>query len=68
MIIAGNRIYDKCELCGKLVQVNKRVFGDLHFCLSPEERAQRARLMQEPYNMTAFDQQGFAARKRKGRT
>lgn len=35
-IIAGNRIYDTCAMCGKMVQINKWL-GGLHFCLSPKE-------------------------------
>lgn len=38
MIIAGNKIYDKCLDCGKLVQINKFLFGSLHVCLSEEEK------------------------------
>jgi len=37
MIIAGNRIYETCAVCGKLVQLNKWIFSDLHLCLSREE-------------------------------
>ena len=35
MIIAGNKIYDRCGNCGQMVQVNKFLFGSLHFCNSP---------------------------------
>jgi hypothetical protein len=41
MIIAGNGIYETCRDCGKLVRLNKPVFGALHFCLSPEERCRK---------------------------
>lgn len=42
MIIAGNKIYDYCRDCGKLVRLNKPFFGDLHICLTEAElRAKR---------------------------
>lgn len=41
MIIAGNGIYARCADCGKLVKLNKWGIGSMHFCVSPEERAQR---------------------------
>jgi hypothetical protein len=37
MIVAGNKIYDKCPVCGKLVQLNKFFFGSIHVCLTEEE-------------------------------
>ena len=35
MIIAGNKLYDTCYYCGKLIQINKRFFGSLHVCNKP---------------------------------
>lgn len=37
-VIVGNGIYRVCPACGKLVKLNKAFFGDLHFCLTEEER------------------------------
>ncbi len=36
MFIVGNKIYEKCEKCGKLVCINKILFGSLHVCVSSE--------------------------------
>lgn len=41
MIIAGNGIYMVCLWCGKLVKLNKFIFGSLHVCLSEEERKEK---------------------------
>jgi len=30
--VVGNKIYTVCADCGKLVQVNKPIFGSLHVC------------------------------------
>mgnify|MGYP007134671691 CR=1 FL=1 len=38
MIIAGNKIYEKCGYCGRMVQLNKFLFGSLHICALPEQR------------------------------
>ena len=40
-VIVGNKIYARCQECGKLVQVNKTLFGALHICDS-EENLNRA--------------------------
>ncbi len=40
MIIVGNRIYERCGICGKLVQVNKFLLGSFHLCLSDEDIAE----------------------------
>ena len=37
MKIIGNKIYDICSRCGKLICLNKRLFGSLHFCSTDEE-------------------------------
>lgn len=42
MIIAGNGIYEKCCDCGKLVKINKFLFGSLHLCLTEEEKHRKA--------------------------
>lgn len=43
MLVVGSKIYDRCAVCGSLIQVNKFLFGDLHICLSDEEIIQRDR-------------------------
>jgi hypothetical protein len=30
--VVGDKMYQVCSDCGKLVQINKSFFGDLHFC------------------------------------
>lgn len=32
IIKAGNGLYTKCSDCGKMVKINKFIFGGLHFC------------------------------------
>lgn len=63
MIIAGNRIYEKCSECNRLVQINKRFFGTLHICLSPEEiarkrEAERLARMQRNYLNNPYNSLG----------
>jgi hypothetical protein len=31
-IIIGNKVYMRCEDCGKLICTNKTFFGSLHVC------------------------------------
>lgn len=31
-LVAGSKIYETCGKCGKLVQINKWLFGSLHVC------------------------------------
>ena len=38
LIPRGKRIYRRCDLCGKLVCINKFILKDLHVCLPPDER------------------------------
>ena len=35
--IVGNKLMGRCKDCGKIVQINKTIFGSLHFCLTDEE-------------------------------
>ena len=37
--IVGNQLLAVCDYCDKLVRLNKPILGDLHFCLTEEERA-----------------------------
>lgn len=55
MIVAGNKIYERCGDCGHLVQVNKTLVGSLHICLPPEEReAQRLGIQLIPTSPEEF--------------
>jgi hypothetical protein len=58
MIIAGNKIYETCDNCGKLVQINKPFFGGLHLCnreppFNPQNQYDVSQ--QEKYNSKALD-------------
>lgn len=46
MIVTGRGIYEYCSVCGKLVQLNKWLTGDLHLCLTDEEISTRDRLLE----------------------
>ena len=35
----GNKLYERCPDCGKIVCLNKFLFGGIHICLTPEEKA-----------------------------
>ncbi len=35
--VVGNKLMSRCHDCGKLVQLNKTLFGSLHICLTEEE-------------------------------
>ena len=35
--IVGNKLMAKCEACGKIVRVDKLIFGSLHCCVLAEE-------------------------------
>ena len=41
MILIGNKLYERCPDCGKIVQLNKFFFGSMHICLTPEEQKLR---------------------------
>lgn len=30
--VVGNKIYARCDVCGKIVCLNKTIFGALHIC------------------------------------
>ena len=47
-IVAGNKIYQRCGICGQLVQTNKFLLGGLHICLSDDEIVERIRQQQKP--------------------
>lgn len=36
MKVIGNKIYEVCRDCGKVVQINKSFIGGLHICTLPE--------------------------------
>jgi len=37
----GDKAFNTCADCGKLVQINKSIFGSLHLCISDCEKAGR---------------------------
>jgi hypothetical protein len=39
MIVTHGKIYETCAACGKLVRLNKPVFGSMHLCATEEEQA-----------------------------
>ena len=43
MIVSGNGIYEICADCGRLVKLNKWLFGSLHLCLTEEDRKSKSR-------------------------
>ena len=32
IISTGNKLLGLCRECGSIVQINKRIFGSMHFC------------------------------------
>ncbi len=38
-IVTDGKIYAICNYCKSLIRLNKPIFGSLHACLPPEERA-----------------------------
>ena len=36
--IIGNKIYDICNGCGKIICLNKWLFGSIHICTTEEEQ------------------------------
>lgn len=36
-LVVGGKIYSTCDDCGKLVRVNKPLFGSLHVCIEDED-------------------------------
>lgn len=49
MAISNGKVIEQCYYCGKFVTLNKRLFGSLHLCVSPEEREQIERQQQQNY-------------------
>lgn len=43
------KFYDVCSACGKIVTLNKLVFGDLHICTIKEEREKHAQTIKALY-------------------
>lgn len=41
MFTVGNKLMGRCGVCGKLVRIDKPIFGSIHFCLSDEERKEK---------------------------
>lgn len=62
MIIVGNKMYDVCGDCGKMVCLNKTIFGALHFCLTPEELTNKRQAMAyKAANETHSTENGYQA-------
>ena len=60
IIVCGDPEYGTCARCGRRVQLNKTLFGSLHFCVSDaEDRSYTARLAR--FNRGA--QQGIPAKR-----
>ena len=36
IVAVGNKLYGICVNCGKLVQINKLIFGSMHLCAGKE--------------------------------
>lgn len=53
----------RCEWCGKVVRLNKPLFGSMHLCLTEEGRALKARSEQ----ILQASRQQALAEKRRGR-
>jgi len=49
MIIAGNKIYERCADCGKIVCLNKWLFGTLHLCITEAEKGLKRKMGVRPY-------------------
>jgi len=49
IIVVGNRIWERCPACGKLVR-HKALFGTLHVCLTDAEIAYRHQLRDAQLN------------------
>jgi|10_taG_2_1085330.scaffolds.fasta_scaffold191724_2 hypothetical protein len=32
ILVVGNKFYSECDACGKLVCLNKTLFGSMHVC------------------------------------
>lgn len=41
--VVGNALYGRCEMCAKIVRINKWLFGSFHICLTDEEIAAKRR-------------------------
>jgi hypothetical protein len=39
--ISGGKVLDTCGKCGKYVQINKRLGGSLHFCITDCQKVGR---------------------------
>jgi len=58
MIRAGSGLYEHCADCGRLVKLNKWFFGDLHFCLTDEERKAKFLSQLMPENQLVRNKKG----------
>lgn len=49
MRIIGGKMYDVCKNCGKIICLNKFLFGSLHICATEEEQIQFSETIQQTY-------------------
>lgn len=52
MIFTGQKVFGVCQDCGKVVRIDKFLFGSMHLCLSPEERQAKQASQVEVVPMT----------------
>lgn len=41
VFVVGTKLMGVCQVCGKLVRLDKPLFGSMHICLSDEEIASK---------------------------
>ena len=51
MKISGKHIFDVCGDCGKIVRLNKFIFGDIHACATPEQQIEHRDFIEERYKL-----------------
>ena len=53
-------LYDTCSKCGKLVKLNKFIFGDLHICVAPDKTKKKTSRGEFPRSITGSPSSGGA--------
>lgn len=49
--VVGNKLYSKCYACGKMIRVDRFIFGSMHLCV--EEPQQQPMLFKQNREVTA---------------